>query len=85
MGDTRSPPLFEQIFTLLASDPTPQHVAWAKKIWRTSFEFDFTPDEMEADKALIKLGLAKDGGKDEDGYPRIVYREQNGRTWETLE
>ena len=53
----------------------------AKKLWKKSFEYDFTQDQMCCDKALVKLGLAKIS-KDEDGYEVVLYRSNDLRRWE---
>lgn len=46
-------------FELLASDPTPQHVKWAKLIHKEALEHDHNDQELNCDKALLTLGLAK--------------------------
>jgi len=81
MSDHDSPVIFGEVFELLASDPTDQHIKWAKKLWKLSFQYDFSADDMHIDKALMKLDLAKDGGKDEWGYPVVIYRGSNGSSW----
>lgn len=85
MGDSSKAELFGRLFGLIATDPTEQHKDWARKVWKMSVEYDFYACEMEADKALVKLGLAKDGGRDEDGYPQMVYAKSTGRGWETTD
>lgn len=73
MADRGSAFIYGSMFRKLAADPTPQHVRWAKALWRDSFEYDFSPEQMYCDAALRKLGLAKRGLDPE--YP------EDGQTW----
>lgn len=61
MSDHTSAALFGTIFEMLAKDPTPQHKRMAAKLWSLQGEYDFHPDQMGADKELMRLGLAKKG------------------------
>jgi len=61
MSDRTSAALFGKIFRLLANNPTDEHKTIAKEIWMSSGQFDFSFYQMDADDALIKLGLAKKG------------------------
>lgn len=61
MADRTSASLFCQVFELLASDPTPQHVAFARTLWDHTYGYDFSPYQMECDEALQALGLARMG------------------------
>lgn len=73
MADRDSAWIFGLVFTRLATAPTPQHVRWAKDLWRKSFDYDFSPEQMCVDPALQKLGLAKKGVDPE--YP------DDGQVW----
>lgn len=81
MADRGAAEIFGIIFRKLAVDPTVQHVRWAKSLWRASFSFDFSPEQMECDATLRKLGLAKKGldpNYPEDG-PVWLYADDKGR------
>jgi len=76
MSDRSAGDLFRTMFRLIGSDPTPQHIKWAKKLWKKSGEFDTHPGDWGCDKDLITCGLAKRGAnKDypEDGTV-ILYK-----------
>ena len=59
MGDSTSNEIFATFFDLLASDPTPQHVEWAHKLWKKTKDYDFCDNELGCEKSLAKLGLAR--------------------------
>jgi hypothetical protein len=59
MSDRTSADIFSKMFKLLASDPTPQHKAWALKLWRETPYYDFSNCELGCDKELKKLDLAR--------------------------
>lgn len=61
MADRTSAAIFGMLFEKLASDPTPQHVEWAKWLWEQQSSYDFSPYQMSVDAALITLGLAHRG------------------------
>ena len=61
MADRTSAALFGKIFSLLAKNPTDEHKAIAKEIFSYTGEYDFNNYQMEVDKELIILGLAKMG------------------------
>lgn len=61
MSDRFASSIFGQIFKKLGSDPTPQHKKWAAELWKMSREYDFSDCQMECDKALVKLDLARKG------------------------
>ncbi len=61
MADRASARLVGRIFELLAKNPTSEHKEIAKEIFAESMQFDFANYQMDADDALIKLGLAKIG------------------------
>ena len=59
MADRNSADIFGLLFEKLASDPTKQHKTWAREFYEKSRTYDFSPDQMDCDEALVKLGLAK--------------------------
>lgn len=61
MADRTSASVFCAVFKLLASDPTPQHVAFARTLWGHTYAYDFSSYQLECDEALIALGLARMG------------------------
>jgi hypothetical protein len=58
MSDRTSAEIFAIIFTELAKNPTDEHKAIAKKIWRKRTQYDFSDYQIGCDDALVKLGLA---------------------------
>ncbi len=93
MADRGAADIFAQAFTLLASSKSKEEIA--KELWKASFEFDFTPCQMEADRALEKLGLARrvdveeeaeytDGTKGVERYKTTQYRRRDLRSWDDL-
>jgi hypothetical protein len=82
VSDRTSAGIYGEVFELLASDPTEQHKKWALKLWNGSFEHDFSPEQMDADKALKKLGLAIDGICEEFGDECVLYRRHSGKGYE---
>lgn len=67
MSDRTSAALFGEFFKVLAGDEPIDRAALAKRIWEQSRGYDFSPYQMNADDALIKLGLARKCG--DCGYP----------------
>lgn len=59
MADRTSARLFGQIFELLAKNPTEEHKQIAREIFAMNGDYDFSNYQMDADDALIVLGLAK--------------------------
>lgn len=60
MGDSSSAYLFGEFFTKLAKRRiTPTTKKIAAEVFKLTRGFDFTPDEMDCDKAAVKLGFAK--------------------------
>jgi len=59
MADRTSAGIFGLVFKLLAKNPTEEHKAIALKLWKESQYCDFSDDQMDADAALKKLGLAR--------------------------
>jgi hypothetical protein len=59
MADRTSAGIFGDLFNRLAT----KRGAWVKGeaqwLWKQSEGYDFTPDQMDADEALVKFGLAK--------------------------
>ena len=78
MSDRSSCEIFGEVFGFLAEEPTEEVKRCARRIYDRTWKYDFIQDEMGADAALIKLGLAKRGSK-EDG---VLYLSQDGKTWE---
>lgn len=58
MADRTSAALFGEIFELLASDEPIDRATIARRMWDKSGGYDFSPYQMSADDALMKLGLA---------------------------
>lgn len=61
MADRTSARVFGKVFELLAKNPTDEHKAIAKEIFAETGEYDFSSYQMDADDALMKLGLARIG------------------------
>lgn len=63
MGDRTSAGIFGDIFIYLASQPkSPERDAFALEVWyQSQGNYDFSNDQMGADKALVELGLARRG------------------------
>ena len=59
MADRSSAAIFGSFFQRLASDPTEQHKIWAKGLWSESSHYDFSAYQMDADEALVVLGLCE--------------------------
>lgn len=82
MADRTAAGIFGEVFEALA-DPTFSRKKFAKELLELSKEYDFTPDQMGADDALIKLKLVKTCKKhpevviwfEEDGCGECEYEE----------
>ncbi len=61
MTDRTSAALFGKIFELLAKNPTDEHKAIAKEVFAYTGDYDFSYYQMDADDALMALGLARKG------------------------
>jgi len=61
MADRTSARLFGDIFNMLAEEPTEGNKDIAAKMFPKTRDYDFNHYQMDADDALIKLGLAKMG------------------------
>lgn len=76
MADRSSAWIYGRVFEMIVRAVEPKRQkAEARRAWKDMQEFDFAPDDMHAEKALLKLGLAKkkvDPQFPEDG-PMIVY------------
>jgi hypothetical protein len=79
MADRTSAGLFGMIFELLAKNPTDEHKEIAKEILGKAGDYDFSNYQMDADDALIKLGLAKKAvhPKYPDEGETIIYYNDN--------
>ena len=62
MADRTSAEIFGRIFALLADakDGDPDPVLIARDIYGMTWDYDFSPGQMEADSALIALGFVED-------------------------
>lgn len=58
MADRTSAGLFGYFFKMLARNPTDEHKAMARELWPQTRGYDFANYQMDADEALITLGLA---------------------------
>lgn len=82
MADRSSARAFGLVFKHLADEPLERDKALARKLMRELDAFDFSPDQMGCDRALIALGVAKKGvrpGDPEDGE-QVLYLGRGG--WE---
>lgn len=61
MADRTSARAFAEIFCLLAKKPDDRAKDIASGVFKISEDYDFAPDQMECDKQLAKLGLARKG------------------------
>jgi hypothetical protein len=79
MADRTSAAIFGEMFNYLANG-TPDAGAkrMAKKMWDMQKEYDFSPDQMACDNALVKLGLAAKS-KDDEGYACMAYGPEGDR------
>lgn len=91
MADRTSADVFGVIFALLASGKGKAQIA--KALWKESFRFDFSPEQMGVDRALKKLGLARevkaeydytreDGSIGVEKCKETQYRSKNLRGWD---
>ena len=84
MGDSSGAYLFGKIFERLAKDPVDARTkSLAKFFWTEARDHDFCDYEMECDKSLEKLGLARkeqDPDSDDPKDKKYFYR-RNG-SWE---
>ena len=77
MADRTSARIFGSIFEFLAETPDARSKEFAALMWALTEEFDFSYYQMNADDALIALGLAC-VGKDEDDEGTILYAGDDG-------
>lgn len=61
MADRTSAELFGTIFSFLAENPTPAHKSLAWRLYDLSQRYDFSECQMDADDALVMLGIARRG------------------------
>lgn len=60
MADRTSAEIFGNLFQWLAEKPeSAERNADAAKVWQLSRGYDFSPCQMEAEDALLSLGLAR--------------------------
>lgn len=79
MSDRTSSAIYGDVFEALAKAAIEgaEKQRLARLFWRQSFEYDFSPEQMCCDKALLKLDLAQRCATGETRY-----RTQNGEGWE---
>lgn len=89
MSDSTSAEIYGRLYTELAKKPDSKEiVVVAKAMWKRSWEYDFHACDMDADEALIKLGLARKVKHPGSplGESVIQYRDAfDIRRWEPLE
>lgn len=76
MADRDSAYIFGRVFEMIdALVPESEKREAARKFWKMSREFDFSDDDMHADKALVALGLARKGIDPDypDDGPTMLY------------
>lgn len=81
MADRTSAGIFGDLFVYLSEQPQDERTrAFALKTWADSQGYDFSHYQMEADEALIKLGLAKRGVDPDwpDDGETILYADGDG-------
>jgi hypothetical protein len=60
MADRTSAGIFGEVFEYLARQPqSPERDAFARRMWDLQGNYDFSPYQMDADDALVVLGLAR--------------------------
>ena len=59
MSDHTSAEIYSRVFAALAEDPTTSNRGLALLFWAQSFDYDFSPCQIENDEALVVLGLAR--------------------------
>lgn len=95
MADRNSAAIFSLIFQHLAEDirehayqatdgqnDNPPRAA-AIKFWQASWQYDFSPEQLDCDEDLIKLGLAR-RCTDQFGDEAIEYRDSDAKKWRGL-
>ena len=58
MADRTSAGILGLVFELLAEGKSKKQMV--KALWRARQDYDFSDDQMDADEALIQLGLAEE-------------------------
>lgn len=75
MADRTSAEIFGTVFEFLSEEPTPANKKFARRLFDMAQNYDFNDYQMEADEALMALGLARRGVDPE--YPEdgetIIY------------
>jgi hypothetical protein len=63
MADRSSAYLFGEVFRIVAEyvPPGDTRDAMARRLWDLTLGYDFTDNQMNADEALLALGLARRG------------------------
>lgn len=79
MADRTSAKIFGNLFDILAKNPDINSNQLAKILWEMQRGYDFSPYQMNADEALVKLGFAKEVPDSEDPeYTVTLYKNGNG-------
>lgn len=66
--------MFQMILKLCAGDPSEQHKAWAAQIWNDGVVItDMHPSEMNIDRVLETLGLAREDADGRWEYKNLDY------------
>lgn len=73
MADLKSAEIFAHVFKTLAEQNTQECVESANEIYKICKDYNFTANQLYADEALRKLGLAKEI-KTPDGRLELTYK-----------
>lgn len=75
MSDRDSAYIFSKAFELVVEHvPPKKRETCAKELWQMSLDYDFAPSDMNIDKVLMKLGLAREGiDKDYPDETTVLY------------
>lgn len=60
MADRDAAEIFSRMFEILAEKTTRDRRDMASELWESTKDYDFTPDQMGCDDALIALELAEE-------------------------
>lgn len=81
MSDRSSADIFATMFLLLDSDKTKEQIA--QELWKKTFEFDFSCQQLEIDDTLVRFGLARKVKRPDYPDETITqYRRADGRRWD---
>jgi len=71
MADRTSAGLFGRVFKMLAANPTDEHKKFAVELLAMRHDFDFSIYQMDADDALLTLGVAENYEEDGEIYVQL--------------